>query len=124
LGPDRDAERRGAAEIGLEARNPDAVARRAAAVRRLLPDAFLAVHPGRAGGSAMAGPDGMAAAGRSAVDRLPGEVEQFLDAVARPLGVVRAGPAGQLFQAQLLPDAVELGPSGVSAHQPGADQPV
>jgi hypothetical protein len=121
LAPDPDAERRDAAEIGLEAQNRDAVARRGAAARRLLPDAFLAARLERAGGSATAGLGGAAASDPEAV-RLPAEVERFLVWVARRPGAVRAARiAEQLLQARRPQDAAEREPLDALGRQPEAE---
>ncbi len=95
-------ERRDAAETCLEARIPGAVVRRGEVVPRRLLDAFLVARPERAGGFVAAAPDEVVVFGPTEADRLPDEVERFLDAAEQRPDVALAGQnAEQWLKAQL-----------------------
>jgi hypothetical protein len=118
--PDPDAERRDAAETGLEAQNQDAAARRGAVALRPLPDACLAVRLAPEDGFAVV-VLGEAAAFELAV-RLPDEVEQFPDAAEQRQDAELVGrTAEQSQQVRRLQGAAEREPSDALQRQPEAE---
>lgn len=119
LGPDPAEERRGVAEIGLEARNPGVVVRLGVVVPCLPLDAFLVARLERADGSATADPGEVVASDLEVADHLPGEAERFPGGAERHLGAVLAArTAGQSSQVRQLQGAAEREPSGAAARQP------